>query len=225
MATAVFDMNETTLDLGPVRAVVDDLLAPSGGFTVWFQKLLQLSMTVTSTGQPFADFATLARHAFWSVDATAPAGLTDDAFAPVGATMAALAAYPEVPAALDRLRGAGWTTMALTNSAQAMVETQVANAGLTDRFDHVVSVEQVEVYKPAAAPYRHAAGVVGADPSEMWMVACHDWDLAGARAVGMRTAFVERAGMAWAGIYPPADVMAADFTELVDELLAVSSTG
>ena len=222
MPTAVFDMNETTLDLTPVREVVDELLAPSGGFVVWFQKLLQLSMTVTATRQPFADFGTLARHAFWAVDATDPGDLPDDAFAPVGAAMAALDAYPEVPAALDRLREAGWATMALTNSAQAMVEAQVANAGLTERFDHVVSVEQVEAYKPAAAPYRRAAEVAGASIEQMCMVACHDWDLAGARAVGMRTAFVRRPGMAWAAVYAEPDVSAADFSDLVDQLLAAA---
>ncbi len=212
-------MNETTLDLAPVRTLVDELLAPSGGFTVWFQKLLQLSMSVTASGQPFVDFATLARHAFVAVDDTNPAGLADDAFAPVGAAMRALETYPEVHAAIDRLNDAGWTTMALTNSAQAMVEAQCDHAGLTERFDHIVSVEQVGAYKPAPAGYRHAADVTGSALSDMWMVATHDWDLAGARAVGMNTAFVARPGMSYAGVYEPADVHVNDFTGLVDQLL------
>ncbi len=211
-------MNETTLDLSPVRAVVDELLASSGGFVVWFQKLLQLSMTSTAVGAPFTDFGTMARHAFEAVDATAPGGLADDAFAPVGRAMAALPTYPEVPASLARVRDGGWTTMALTNSAQAMVETQMANAGLIDLFDHVVSVEQVQVYKPAPEPYRHAAVVAGTSPSDMWMVACHDWDLAGARAVGMNTVFIRRPAMSWAGVYPSPDIVAADFADAVDQL-------
>ncbi len=219
MPVAVFDMNETTLDLAPVREAVDELLAPSGGFVVWFQKLLQLSMSVTAAGQPFVGFGTLAKHAFDAVDATSPAGLADDAFAPVGRAMRELQTYPEVHAAIDRLNEAGWTTMALTNSAQAMVEAQCDHAGLTDRFDHIVSVEQVGAYKPAPAGYRHAAEVTGAALGDMWMVATHDWDLAGARAVGMNTAFVQRPGMSYAGVYDAADVSVADFTELADALL------
>jgi len=39
---AIFDVNETTLDLSPVRQVVDDLTGPAGGHTVRFEKLLQL---------------------------------------------------------------------------------------------------------------------------------------------------------------------------------------
>ena len=219
MPVAVFDMNETTLDLAPVRALVDDLLAPSGGFVVWFQKLLQLSTTLSTAKQPFVDFGTLARHAFHAVDDTEPAGLAEDAFALVAKALSEINVYPEVHEALDRLKHHGWTLMALTNSGQAMVEGQCANSGLTERFDHIVSVEQVREYKPSSAVYQHAATVSGADVSEMWMVATHDWDLAGARAVGMRTAFVQRPGMSYAGVYDAADVAVADFTELADALL------
>ena len=221
VTVAVFDMNETTLDLEPVRAVVDELLAEAGGFTVWFQKLLQLSMAVTATGRPFVDFAALARHAFDAVAATSPGGSAepDRSFEAVAAAMADLAPYPDVDDALGRLGRAGWTTVALTNSGQDMVESQCANAGLSARFDHIVSVQQVETYKPAPAPYLHVADLVGRDPEDMWMVACHDWDLAGAKAVGMRTAFVRRPRMAWAGIYPDPDLSVRDFGELADELL------
>ena len=50
------------------------------------------------------------------------------------------------------------------------------------------------------------------------MVACHDWDLAGAKAVGMRTAFVARPGMSSAAALPPADLTVSDFVELADRL-------
>ena len=50
---AIFDMNETTLDLGAVRELVDELLSTGGGFQVWFQRLLQLSMATTAVGAPF----------------------------------------------------------------------------------------------------------------------------------------------------------------------------
>ena len=39
---AVFDMNETTLDLVDVRVTVNDVLDSADGFTMWFQKLLKL---------------------------------------------------------------------------------------------------------------------------------------------------------------------------------------
>jgi len=217
--TAIFDMNETTLDLGPVRTLVDELLSTGGGFTVWFQRLLQLSMATTATGQPFTDFGTLARAAF---EANAEAGRIapgPDAFGTVATVLGAISPYPEVPAAMQRLRDEGWTLVALTNSGQAMVDGQVERAGMKDLFDHVLSVEAVQSYKPTAAPYLHALQVVGVEPADAWMVACHDWDLAGARAVGMRTAFVERRAMTYASAFAPADLSVANFTALADALL------
>lgn len=217
---AVFDMNETTLDLAPVRALVDDLLPEAGGFTVWFQRLLQLSMATTATGMDFHDFGTLARHAFDAVAGSAGDAPTDDAFGTVAAAIGAIAPYPGVPDGLARLRDGGWTLVALTNSGQAMVDGQVERSGLTPLFDHVLSVESVSTYKPAAAPYEFALSTVGCKPTDAWMIACHDWDLAGARAAGMHTVFVERAGMSYAGVWPAPDHSVADFTALADALLA-----
>lgn len=212
-------MNETTLDLAPVRTIVDDLLGPAGGFTVWFQKLLQLSMATSAVGR-FVDFGTLARNAF---DATAAAGSIEipvGSWEDVAAAIGSIPPHPEVPAALGRLREAGWTTVALTNSGQATVEAQCERAGLADRFDHIISVEAVQIYKPSAAPYEHAAAIVGVPTGEVWMVACHDWDLAGARSAGMRTAYVARPGMSYADVYDPPDILVADFAALADALIA-----
>lgn len=215
---AVFDINETTLDLAPVRAVVDELVAPEGGFVVWFQRLLQLSMTVTTTGS-YVDFSTLARHALDAVAASGGRLLPESAWSRVAAAMGMLEAHPDVTDGLQRLRAAGWVTVALTNSAPASVEAQLDRAGLAALFDQIVSVEAVGTYKPAAAPYRHVAELLDADPGELWMVACHDWDLAGARAVGLSTAYVRRTGLSYADSYPPPDLVVADFGELADGLI------
>ncbi len=215
---AVFDINETTLDLTPVRRAVDLLVGPAGGFTVWFQRLLQLSMTATLT-ETYLDFSELARSALHAVAATHDAQLPVDAWGQVAAAMGSLDPYPDVRSGLSTLRAAGWTTLALTNSAPASVEHQLARVDLTQLFDLVLSVDATEAYKPAAAPYRHAAERLGVAASDLWMVACHDWDLAGARAVGMATAFVTRPGMSYAPNYPAPDLTATDFDDLAAQLI------
>ena len=102
----------------------------------------------------------------------------------------------------------------------AAVKAQLDRTGLSELFDRVQSVDAVRSYKPAAAPYRYAAEQMGAEPDELWMVACHDWDLAGARACGMATAFIARPAMSYALNYRPADITADDFTQLADQLAA-----
>ena len=217
MPVAVFDINETTLDLGPVRSAVDELVGSEGGFVVWFQKLLQLSMTTTATGS-YLDFSTLARSALEAVAATSGRELSSDAMAGLGAGFSQLRAYSDVTPGLTQLRESGWRTIALTNSAPSAVEGQLEAAGLTSLFEHIISVDRVKTYKPAAAPYSYVAELAKASPEEMVMVACHDWDLAGARAVGYQTAFVRRPSMSYATIYPPPTFDTDDFVDLANQL-------
>jgi len=215
---AIFDINETTLDLSPARAVVDELLGPRG-FDLFFGRLLQTSMVVTATDS-YQDFGALAASALDSAAQTVGVVLPDDGVDRFGAAMASLPVYPDVPAGLDRLKAADWTLVALTNSARTSVEAQLAGAGVADRFDHILSVEGVRAFKPVAAPYRMALDRLGVGAGDALMVACHDWDLAGAKKVGLRTAFVTRPGMAFGAAFPPADHTVADFGALADELLA-----
>ncbi len=214
----VFDINETTLDLEPVRTVIDDLVGPEGGFTAWFPRLLQLSMTTTAIGH-YVDFTTLARQALDAVAATGESEPGDDGWSQVTAAMGRLQAHPDVADGLTSLRESGWTTVALTNSAQATVEAQLDGAGLAPLFDHTLSVDAVRQYKPSRGPYHYAAAVVGTDPAEMWMVACHDWDLAGARSAGFSTAFVRRPAMSYAATFAAPDLEVDDFVELADRLI------
>lgn len=217
-STAVFDVNETTLDLAPVREVVDELVGPEGGFRAWFARLIQLSMTVSAANR-YAPFTDLARDALDAVAATGGRGMGDRDWSRVADAFGALGPYPDVAAGLAALRDAGWTLAALTNSPRASVVSQFERAGLIGSFDHVLSVETVGRFKPSPEPYLHALAELRVDAGAAWMVACHDWDLAGARAVGMRTAYVRRPGMSYARSHPAPDLAVADFRELAERLI------
>ena len=213
VGVAIFDVNETILDLAPVRRVVDELVGRPGAFALWFARLIQTSMAVTATGD-FRDFPALGRATLEALDLGEGLTLPADAWDRVAAAMGALDPHPDVVAGLDALAAAGWTLLALTNSARRSVESQLVRTGLAERFAHILSVDEVRAFKPAAAPYEAAARAAGIAPSGARMVACHDWDLAGARAVGMSTCFVARRGMAFSAAFPAPDRRVADFTEL-----------
>src|SRR5208282_922949 len=67
-----------------------------------------------------------------------------------------LSAYPEVPDTLNRLKAAGMMLAILSNGTPAMLAAAVANAGITDLFDAILSVEEVKIYKPHPSVYRLA---------------------------------------------------------------------
>ena len=216
---AVFDMNETTLDLAPVKAEINRQLGHSGASGMWFARLLSLSMAVTATGQ-YRSFTELARTSMDSVAESVAdfKSISDENWQRVIDAILTLPPHPDVADGLDALASAGWRLFALTNSTQSAVDRQLEAAGIADRFEGIVSVDSVRTFKPAPAPYQHIAEVAGAEPADMWMVAAHDWDLAGAKAVGMKTAFIARPGARFLDIFPAADLTASDFEDLARQL-------
>ncbi|MEX1287272.1 MAG: haloacid dehalogenase type II [Acidimicrobiia bacterium] len=217
MPALVCDVNETLLDLAPLAPILDRHLGPGAG-PLWFARLLHHS-TVTSLVGDHRPFGELGAAAFSSVAQSRRVEPPDGAWDEVAAAFSSLPAHLDVVPGLGRFRAAGWTVATLTNSAPAALSGGLAAAGLVDLVDVPMTVEAVGRFKPAPEPYLHALSELGVAPDDAWMVACHDWDLAGAAAVGMHTAFVTRPGMPRSPAYPPPDVVVADLVELADRLL------
>ena len=100
-----------------------------------------------------------------------------------------LPAWPDAAAGLERLR-ARCVVTTLSNGSFALLTHLAKAAGL--RFDCVLSAELARHYKPDREAYLLAPELLGVAPGQVLMVAAHVSDLAGARAAGLRTAFVER---------------------------------
>ncbi|MDQ7810537.1 haloacid dehalogenase type II [Amycolatopsis sp. A133] len=183
----VFDVNETLLDLTPMDAVL-------GGPELrreWFGLAIHTVLTVTATGG-YRDFAGIAGEA--ALEVAARHGREPD-LAAIAAGLRSLPAHPDVEAGLAKLREAGHTVVALTNSPLATAEAQLQNAGLAPLLDRIFSAEQVGRLKPAPEPYRQVLAAYDLQPGGAVMIAAHDWDIAGAQAAGLRTALLARPGV------------------------------
>ncbi|GAA4927618.1 2-haloacid dehalogenase [Actinomycetospora succinea] len=104
---------------------------------------------------------------------------------------ARLDAWPDTAEILERL-AATHEVVALSNADHATLLRLDAHAGL--RWHAALSTEAVRSYKPDPAVYRLAIERVARPPARILMVAAHAWDLRGAQAAGMRTAFLDRPG-------------------------------
>jgi 2-haloacid dehalogenase len=132
-----------------------------------------------------------------------------------------LPAWSDTVAGLARMR-ARYVVTTLSNGGFALLTNLVKTAGLP--FDCVLSAELFRHYKSDPEVYRGAAELLDVAPAEVLMVAAHRWDLAGAAAAGLRTAFVERPQEK--GPYRTADRAAdvtseystSSFTDLADQL-------
>jgi 2-haloacid dehalogenase len=137
---------------------------------------------------------------------------------------APMPAFPEAASALDLLAAAGLSLAVLTNSPTDAAERRLRDAGLRERLAHVIGTDQVGVFKPDARVYRHGLAVLGAAPGDATMVAAHWWDLRGARAVGLRVAWVGRGEGTLSPLLAEPDAQGADLlataTAIVDGLRA-----
>lgn len=97
--------------------------------------------------------------------------------------------WDDSQAGLERL-SRHFPVLGLSNAAHTTLLRLNAHAGL--RWHQALSAETVRAYKPAPEVYRLALDTAGCAPDRVLMVAAHAWDLRGAQAVGMRTAYVHR---------------------------------
>lgn len=214
-------MNETLLDLGALREPFARAFGDAEPLGEWFARLLHGSLVATLTDS-YEDFGSIGRRALDALAHRQGVELSDANREEILGTMRRLPPHPEVPGALDRLRSAGLPIAALTNSSGPMARAQLEHAGLIERFDHVLSVEEVRRFKPAPEPYRMAADRLGVPPAEMRLVAAHDWDVWGAMRAGCAAAYVARGGMPFLLGEPPG-LVGADLAEVVEAILRVDA--
>jgi len=160
---------------------------------LWREKQVSYSWWRAVTGE-HADFWQVTTEALeYSLDVT---GLAGDAALRerLLALYRELAAYPEVPQVLARLKAAGRTTAILSNGSPAMLEAAVAHAGIGADLDAVLSVEAVGVFKPAARVYDMVGARFGVPREAVLFVSSNGWDAAAAAGYGFVSVWVNRAG-------------------------------
>ncbi len=119
--------------------------------------------------------------------------------------------FPDVVEALTRLKKK-YRLVILSNGDPDMLEAAKPHLGIA--FDHVISVAEAGRFKPHAAAYRKAAEIVAARPEEILFVANHAFDCVGAKASGMRAAFVDRRKRPFGDWPYQPDFVVSDFKEL-----------
>lgn len=103
-----------------------------------------------------------------------------------------LPAYPDVPAALDEFEARGLKLVACTNGTEQAVRGLLDRAGVLARFSTIVSVDPIRTFKPDPAVYEYLAAQVQAAKQMVCLVSSNPFDVIGAKACGLRTAWVQR---------------------------------
>ncbi len=191
----VFDILGTMVDepggirrgLGRLFPDVDDRRT-SELVELWTKHVAEQQEDVLAGRRPYADSTAINLQA--ATRMAALAGVSEpDAVRALAGSAQRLQPWPDSVRALDRI-AARFPVVGLSNASSSALTRISAFAGL--RWHQVLSAEDAQSYKPEPEVYRLAIANAGCSPDRLLKVAAHAWDLRGAQAVGMRTAYVER---------------------------------
>jgi 2-haloacid dehalogenase len=184
----VFDAYGTLYDVHSVMRRCEACFPGKGTALSQLWRAKQLEYTwQRSLMQRYVPFSTVTREAL--VYSCAALGL--DATPHVDTLMAeylALAPFPEVPKALSRLT---MKKAILSNGSPDLLDPLVRNSGL--RFDAVLSVDELKVYKPAPQVYELAVRRLGKPKERIGFVSSNCWDALGAKSFGFHVYWINRA--------------------------------
>jgi 2-haloacid dehalogenase len=184
----LFDLFGTLLSLEPVQKKLR-----GAAFDAWFERLLHSAAALSLAGewQPFDDLASSTLRT--ALARTKRAVQADE----VLEELERLPSYPDAGPAMAVLEDAGLTIGVLTNGGERSTRKLLEAAGLAERVAEIVSVEEVEVYKPHPAAYRHAAERIGAELSRTTLISAHGWDVVGAKQAGLSGVWIDRVEHEW----------------------------
>lgn len=206
----LFDAYGTLFDVHSVveagRALTDD---PQTLSLTWRQKQLEYTWLRALMGR-YEDFWQVTQAALRYALRRLGLRASEAELARLMEAYLSLRAFPEVKAALERLRG---TPLAiLSNGSPRMLAAAVASSGLAGVFAHVLSVDAVKTYKPSPKVYELGVQAMGAPAGQLLFVSANAWDVAGAKAFGYQVCWCNRANapMEELGVAPDVTVGGLD---------------
>jgi len=99
-----------------------------------------------------------------------------------------LAPYSDVSESLQKLQGRKQAI--LSNGSPDMLLPLVENSGL--KFDAVISVDELKIFKPAPQVYELAVKKLGVPKDKIGFVSSNCWDALGAKSYGFTVYWINR---------------------------------
>ncbi|HVY07781.1 MAG TPA: haloacid dehalogenase type II [Burkholderiales bacterium] len=204
-------------DPRPVAALAETLFPGNGAVlsTAWRTRQFEYQWLRALAGR-YSDFREATDSALTFAATSLQLDLTADKRAQLMNLWANLDVWPDVPAAVASLRKAGVRLAILSNMTQKMLDEGIQRAGLNGQFEHVISTDRVQSYKPDPRAYRLTMDAMKLKPGEILFAAFAGWDVAGAKWFGHPTFWVNRLKSPMEEIGNPPDAMGSGMQELVE---------
>jgi 2-haloacid dehalogenase len=214
----VFDVNETLLDLETMEPTFARIFAEKGAMRFWFANFIMYSAALTVAGQ-YVPFTDIGAAVMKMLADTRGIRITDVDKKELTDKFSTMPPHPEVPAALRKLRKAGFRLFTLTDNLLEVQTRQLQHGGIVDLFERRFSADGVKHHKPSREAYAYVERELGARPSDFCLIACHTWDTLGAVAAGWEAALIKRPGNDVLGVGPQPHMVGVDLNDVADQLI------
>ena len=188
----VFDAYGTLLDFSSAARRAKDTLGENADALsgLWRQKQLEYTWLRSLMGA-YAPFWQVTGEALdYAMEALAIAD--DELRQRLMQFYLALDPFPEVAATLKILKQAGIKTAILTNGSPQMTTAACRSAGIDVFLDAILSVDEVQIYKPHPSVYQLAVDRLGVAKERISFQSSNSWDAVGASHFGFQVAWCNR---------------------------------
>lgn len=188
-----FDAYGTLFDVYSIGALIESFFPGKGAAMAltWRDKQIEYTRLRTMCDQ-YADFWQVTQDALDFTAAFHGFRLAPEQRDALMNQYARLTAFEENATALTRLKEAELPLAILSNGTPAMLDSALNSSGLSEYFDHVLSVDDVRRFKTAPEAYRLGPQALGCDAGEILFVSSNCWDICGATWYGYKTIWLNR---------------------------------
>lgn len=204
----VFDAYGTLFDIQSVAAVTEQAFPGYGEIITQIWRIKQLEYTwLRSLMRRYEDFSVITRDSL--AYTLKVLGLNSDAgvFERIMDKYLHLDLYPDAAATLAAMQDRKLAI--LSNGSPGMLNALVRDSGLT--LDATISVDSRKIFKPSPDAYALIESTLHVAPADVLFVSSNPWDACGAKAFGLKVAWIER-------VTPQAMALACAGNDLVPPL-------
>ena len=213
----VFDIIGTCFSLEKPRQQLIELGAPKHALELWFAQSLRDAFAFSHGGN-YRPLKEILQAELPRTLETFGIKLDSTQVSQTMKTFRELELQPFAEEAFEVLAKSGWKILALTNGSKDSTLNLLERAKVQNYFSQVYSVDEIAVTKPHQDVYKM---IETDDLNQVWLVAAHAWDIAGALSIGMKTAFVTQLESSYLAAYPQPQIEVENLLEAAHQIIKI----
>jgi 2-haloacid dehalogenase len=203
-------------DPRPVAALCEALFPGRGSELVNLWRTRQFEYTwLRTVSNHYADFEQVTDEALLFAAKALKLEVTPEKRAQLLRAHFELQPWPDIAAALAKLKEARLKLAFLSNFTPGMLDGCIKAAGLNGTFDEVLSTDLAKTYKPDRRAYQLGIEAFKLPKDAILFAAFAGWDAAGAKSFGYPTFWVDRLGLPIEELGVTPDATGKDLADLL----------